>query len=191
MDKSTLGHYRLISAFLPENLEARFVDTQRHLFRTTAIPWALALPPFVPLRWCRDEADRLSKLLTHTEKPDAAFLPVRTAGWVPEPGAAGETSVAAALALEPAQGLRGVVEFFSHRTAPGAALFPGALGTLVLALDSAPHNGLASETAPGPACPAPVVSKVLRLGLLDLEVEGRGIRWEVYELGWLSRRDDR
>lgn len=201
MEKSTHLRYRLISAFLPENLEASFADTQRHLFRTTGLSWAQALPPFVPLGWCRDEAGGLSKFLTHNQKPDAAFLPVRTGGWLPPSSGDGIVSPAAAVVLHPTEGIKDMVSFFARRTEVGPSLFPGALGTLVLALAPAGARTPGATRVPGdfpppvsaselPPAPNPVASKVLRLGLLELAIEERGISWEMYELGWLSRRDD-
>jgi hypothetical protein len=217
MDTSKKRHYRLISAFLPDNLEARFADLQRDLFRNLNITWAQALPPFVPLRWCRDGAERLSKLLTHSEKPDASFLPATTGAWIAQPESVGPGSrMAAALNLEPGAGIGRMVQFFVDRTEPGPALFQGGLGSLVLALAPAQAAGGPTENRrsagvvapepprpaapprriaplPSPASapiPAPerITTKVLRLGLLDLEDHGQGITWQMYELAWLARR---
>jgi hypothetical protein len=184
MDNRDPTSYRLIAGFLPDNLAARAMETQARLFRDSKLPLAQALVPLIPLRWCTDDPERLSKLLTHSERPGTQAVPLRTGGWKgTEPPQSAPLGVGAALEVLPAEGFEHLVEFFASRTAAGPSLFEGAIGSLVLALS-------AYGTSPIPSTPPPgqIVSKVLRLGLLHISVEEEILSWEEYELGWLSRR---
>ncbi len=182
MDNRNPPSYQVIAAFLPENLSAIGMETQGLLFREEGLPFARALPPFVPLWWCADTPERLSKLLTHSERPETGALPLRTGGWVGvEPEAAAPFAVAAALEVHPPGGIEKLVDFFAHRSPPGPRLFDGGIGTLVLAV--APRGTPREASVPSPP---QLTAKVLRLGLLRITLKDEMVYWEEFELGWLS-----
>jgi hypothetical protein len=175
-------NYQVIAAFLPDNLAAHTMETQSVLFRESGLSFAQALPPFVPLRWCDDTPERLSKLLTHSERPETTGLPIRTGGWVAvDPEGRTPFAVAAAVEVLPPDGIEKLVDFFANRSPPGPRLFDGYLGSLVLAL--APRG----TTPEGALPPSPgLTTKVVRLGLLRITLEEKMVYWEEYKLGWLS-----
>ncbi len=187
MDNRDPTSYRLIAAFLPNNLAARAMQTQTTLFRYSGLPLAHALPPLIPLRWCTDDPTRLSKLLTHSERPGTTAVPLQTGGWMEAtPALAAPFGVAAAQEALPEEGFERLAEFFALRTAAGPRLFEDSIGSLVFALSARD-----SPTAPRLPPPPQIASKVLRLGLLQIGLEEEILHWEEYELGWLSRRLER
>lgn len=186
MDKQNATSYQVIAAFLPDNLAALAMETQGALFRDNNLPFAQAFPPFVPLRWCDDAPERLSKLLTHSERPETGSFPLRTGEWMAvEPEGVAPFVVAAALEVRPGGGVEKLVDFFGRRSPPGPRLFDGYLGTLVLAL--APPGAAREAALPTPRV---LTTKVLRLGLLRVILERELMYWEEYELGWLARSRD-
>ncbi|MFW5843196.1 MAG: hypothetical protein ACOCW6_04670 [Spirochaetota bacterium] len=182
MDNRNPPSYQLVAALLPENLTAIVMETQGVLFREGGLPFAQALPPFVPLRWCTDTPERLPKLLTHSERPETGALPLSIGGWIGvESEGAAPFVVAAALEVHPSDGIEKLVDFFARRSPQGPHLFDGYLGSLVLAV--APQGTHREGALPSPRR---LTAKVLRLGLLRITLKEEMVYWEEYELGWLS-----